>query len=180
MYIKIYLISPWTFRKTIKDKWRRHGFWHDLITWRWWRCQWCVGGGAETAWTWWWWRSLWWDSESILKLHSPSSLPLPFVMTTSKLVSCRINVFNFLLKDSLVWQFVGPPAKHQQHGRGRMIAADHALLMTLLEQIKLWVINLDTESMRAIGFIKISLTSEAFIHHKATLPLKWLIMKCHS
>lgn len=102
-----------------------------------------------------------------------------FLMTTSKLFSCRINVFNLLLKDSLVWQFVGPPAKHQQHGRGRMIAADHALLMTLLEQIKLWVINLDTESMHAIGFIRVSLTSEAFIRHKAK-ALKWLIMKCHS
>lgn len=65
-----------------------------------------------------------------------------------------------------------PPAKHQQHGRGRMIVADHAvrrLLMTLLELIKLWVINLDTESMHAIGFIRVLLTSEAFVCHKATV-----------
>lgn len=37
-----------------------------------------------------------------------------------------------------------------------MIAADHAvcrLLMTLSEQIKLWMINLETESMLAVGFI---------------------------
>lgn len=52
-----------------------------------------------------------------------------------------------------------------------MIAADHAvrrLPMTLLEQIKLWVINLDTESMHANGFIRVLLTSEAFVCRKAT------------
>ena len=59
-----------------------------------------------------------------------------------------------------------PGAKHQQRGMGRMIAADHAVCwppMTLSEQIKLWVINLDIESMHAVGFIRASLTSEAFI-----------------
>lgn len=59
-----------------------------------------------------------------------------------------------------------PRAKHERRGRGRMTAADHAvcrLLMTLSEQIKLWMINLDTESMCAVGFIRASLTSQAFI-----------------
>lgn len=60
----------------------------------------------------------------------------------------------------------GPQAKHQRCGGRRVIAADRAvcrLLMTLSEQIKLWVINLDTESMHAVGFIRVWLTSEAFI-----------------
>ncbi len=59
-----------------------------------------------------------------------------------------------------------PRAKHERHNGGRMIAADRAvcrLLMTLSKQIKLWMINLDTESMCAVGFITASLTSEAFI-----------------
>lgn len=46
-----------------------------------------------------------------------------------------------------------------------MIAADQAArrpLMTLSEQIRLWVINLDMESMPAVGFIRVSLTPEAW------------------
>lgn len=48
--------------------------------------------------------------------------------------------------------------------RGRVMAADqtaHRPLMTLSEQIRLWVINLDMESMLAAGFIRVSLTPEA-------------------
>lgn len=76
-----------------------------------------------------------------------------------------MNVFHLLLKDSGVWQLVGRGLNIRGTASGRAIAAaDRAarrLLMTLSDQIKLWVINLDTESMRGVGFIRVSLTPEA-------------------
>ncbi|KAM3618890.1 uncharacterized protein V6R79_026429 [Siganus canaliculatus] len=83
---------------------------------------------------------------------------LLFVMTTDKVLSSRVK--------GRTQQFVAPRAKHQRHGWRRRIAADPAvrrLLMTLSEQIKLWMINLDTESMHAVGFSRVSLTLKAFI-----------------
>lgn len=87
-------------------------------------------------------------------------------MTTSRLFGSRINVFNLLLKDSGgVGQLVGRGLNIRGTASGRAIAAaDRAarrLLMTLSDQIKLWVINLDAESMRGVGFIRVSLTPEA-------------------
>ena len=130
----------------------------------------------ENTW-WWWWR--WWCL--------PSSLLLSWLQALEQ----RNKSFCFAFKKTrlclLSWE--APGAKHQRRGSGRMIAADRAVcrpLMTLSEQIKLWMINLDTESMRAVGFIRASLTSEAFIRWGGTfvkgVPAfgKKLIGKCHS
>ncbi|KAF3696744.1 hypothetical protein EXN66_Car012422 [Channa argus] len=89
------------------------------------------------------------DNNEMVKAHWTFFIPPLFITTTGELFSSTINVFNFL------YCLSGP--KHQAMWQGRIIVVDHAIcqqMMTLLEQIKLWLINLDPESMDAVGFIR--------------------------
>lgn len=108
------------------------------------------------------------DDDDVVRAPQASSSALTSsACHDCELFSSRINVFHLLLQHGRARRLAGPGLNTSDvAGDGRMIAADRAvrwLLMTLSERIKLWLINLDTESMRAAGFIRASFTSRAFI-----------------
>lgn len=96
----------------------------------------------------------------------PSTPPSPFVTTTSERVQTQDGCFSFTFtRRRRLAVPRGRGLNMGRRGRVRVIAADQAArrpLMTLSEQIRLWVINLDMESMPAVGFIRVSLTPEAW------------------
>lgn len=97
---------------------------------------------------------------------APLTPPSPYVTTTSERVQTQDGCFSFTFTRGR--RLAVPRGRGLNMGRsGRVgvIAADQAArrpLMTLSEQIRLWVINLDMESMPAVGFIRVSLTPEAW------------------
>lgn len=96
--------------------------------------------------------------------HLPPALSL-LVTATSERVQMQDGCFSFTFTRRQRLAALQGRRLNMGRRRVRVIAADqaaHRPLMTLSEQIRLWVINLDMESMLAAGFIRVSLTPEAW------------------